>query len=79
MSDSKQVAVIGLGYVGLPLAVAIANAGHFVVGIDVNSEIVRNLNLGQSHIADIKDSEINRIIEDILWFQVYLVHLFQST
>ena len=67
MSDSKQVAVIGLGYVGLPLAVAIANAGHFVVGIDVNSEIVRNLNLGQSHIADIKDSEINRIIENGLF------------
>lgn len=67
MSTRKQVAVIGLGYVGLPLAVAIANAGHFVVGIDVNSEIVRNLNLGQSHIADIKDSEINRIIENGLF------------
>lgn len=42
-----QIAVIGLGKIGLPLAVQYASKGHSVIGVDVNSETVRSVNLGQ--------------------------------
>ncbi len=47
------VAVIGLGYVGLPLAIAFAKAGFQVVGIDVNAARVEGINQGQSYVEDI--------------------------
>ncbi|MCI0453056.1 MAG: nucleotide sugar dehydrogenase, partial [Candidatus Latescibacteria bacterium] len=50
--DAK-VAVIGLGYVGLPLAVELARAGFHAVGIDVVDEKVRRVNAGDSYIKDI--------------------------
>jgi UDP-N-acetyl-D-glucosamine dehydrogenase len=53
-----SVAVIGLGYVGLPLAVAFAEAGFRVVGIDLNAERVATLNAGQSYIADIPSARL---------------------
>ena len=51
-SSSKKVAVIGLGYVGLPLACLCAKKGHSVVGIDINKDIVEKTNKGISHIKD---------------------------
>ncbi|MGH7461143.1 MAG: nucleotide sugar dehydrogenase, partial [Longimicrobiales bacterium] len=45
--------VVGLGYVGLPLAVEIANAGYDVVGIDLSASVVEAINAGRSHIADV--------------------------
>ena len=60
-----KVAVIGQGYVGLPLAISIANAGHEVIGFDVNPKITDQLNSGVSHIEDIKNSELNTVIEKI--------------
>ncbi|MCB0011948.1 MAG: UDP-N-acetyl-D-glucosamine dehydrogenase, partial [Anaerolineales bacterium] len=50
---TAQIGIIGLGYVGLPLAVAFAEAGFTVTGIDVNQSMVDCLNQGQSHIEDI--------------------------
>ncbi len=50
--DAK-VAVIGLGYVGLPLAVELARAGYHAVGIDVVDEKVRRVNAGDSYIKDV--------------------------
>ncbi|HEU4930304.1 MAG TPA: nucleotide sugar dehydrogenase [Candidatus Krumholzibacteria bacterium] len=50
--DAK-VAVIGLGYVGLPLAVELARAGYHAVGIDVVDEKVRRVNQGDSYIKDV--------------------------
>jgi UDP-N-acetyl-D-glucosamine dehydrogenase len=49
------IGVIGLGYVGLPLAVAFAEAGHDVIGVDTNGGVVERLRHGSSHIADIPD------------------------
>ncbi len=49
------VAVIGLGYVGLPLAMAFAGAGYRVIGLDVVAERVQQLSLGRSHILDVPD------------------------
>lgn len=60
--SSKTVAIIGQGYVGLPLAMAATSAGWNVVGIDVNKKTVANLNLGKSHIEDISDQILQKVI-----------------
>ncbi len=52
------VAVIGLGYVGLPLAVAFAEAGFRVIGIDINEERVEAINRGESYISDIPSAQV---------------------
>lgn len=48
----KKIAVIGMGYVGLPLAALCAKKGYDVVGLDTNSSAVAKLKRGQSHIKD---------------------------
>lgn len=57
-----RVVVIGQGYVGLPLAVAAAEAGHTVVGVDVDASKVGLLNLGTSPVADISDAALSAVI-----------------
>jgi UDP-N-acetyl-D-mannosaminuronic acid dehydrogenase len=44
--------VIGLGYIGLPTAAVLARAGHRVIGVDVNAEVVATVNQGQIHIVE---------------------------
>lgn len=56
------MAVIGLGYVGLPLALAFAEAGFRVVGIDIDEERVANLNAGQSYIADVPSQRLAALL-----------------
>jgi UDP-N-acetyl-D-glucosamine dehydrogenase len=53
-----RIGIIGLGYVGLPLAVAFAEAGHEVVGLDVDAAKVEALNAGVSHVEDIPDAAL---------------------
>jgi UDP-N-acetyl-D-glucosamine dehydrogenase len=53
-----RVGIIGLGYVGLPLAVAFAEAGHEVVGVDVDPRAVERLAGGESHVEDISDERL---------------------
>lgn len=53
-----QVAVIGLGYVGLPLAVNFAKAGYQVIGIDLDQRKVDAINRGESYIGDISTAEL---------------------
>ena len=48
-----NIGIVGLGYVGLPLAVAFAEAGHEVVGLDADAAKVESLNAGRSYIEDI--------------------------
>jgi UDP-N-acetyl-D-glucosamine dehydrogenase len=50
--------IIGLGYVGLPLAVEAARSGLRVLGFDVKESLVRGLNAGRSHIQDVTDQDI---------------------
>jgi UDP-N-acetyl-D-glucosamine dehydrogenase len=57
------VAVIGQGYVGLPLAVEAAEAGWVVTGIDKSSKIVESLSAGHSHIEDVEDSKLSRLLK----------------
>ncbi len=58
-----KVGIIGLGYVGLPLAVAFAEAGHEVVGVDVNARTVDALAAGRSEIEDVPDTQLAAIGE----------------
>jgi UDP-N-acetyl-D-glucosamine dehydrogenase len=53
-----KIGIVGLGYVGLPLAVAFAEAGHEVVGLDSDSRKVEGINAGRSHIEDIADAAL---------------------
>lgn len=57
---SARVGVIGQGYVGLPLAMAMAEAGFEVKGFDVDEQKVRSLENGVSYIGDVKDEQIAR-------------------
>ena len=52
-SREATVAVIGLGYVGLPLAVAFAEAGFRAVGVDIDADRVDALNRGASYVSDV--------------------------
>jgi len=48
----KKVAIFGMGYVGLTLAVSLANKGHQVLGIDINQELIEQLNSGVPHVHE---------------------------
>ena len=58
-----QVAVVGMGYVGLPLAVAFAEVGFSVVGIDLDGRKVRALNQGHSYVEDVPDEQLAPLVE----------------
>ena len=60
---NATAAVIGLGYVGLPLALEIASAGFNVVGIDLDQNKIATLNEGQSYIGDVSDKTIGDAIK----------------
>ena len=51
--------VIGLGYVGLPLAIQAAGQGVRIVGFDVDTQVVDGVNAGQSHISDLTDDDVS--------------------
>jgi UDP-N-acetyl-D-glucosamine dehydrogenase len=55
---AQDVLVIGLGYVGLPLAVQAARAGFRVTGFDTSAEIAAGLNAGRSHVDDVSAAEV---------------------
>ena len=57
-----KIAVVGLGYVGLPLAIAAAESGFLVNGIDINSVKVDFIKSGKSPVEDISDFQIQRVI-----------------
>src|ERR1700730_1078607 len=55
---AQDVLVIGLGYVGLPLAVQAARSGFRVTGYDTRAEIIDGLMAGRSHVDDVTDDEV---------------------
>src|SRR5688500_2381346 len=61
-SKTARVGVVGLGYVGLPLAVEFAKAGFSVTGIDVQAGKVGALNNGDSYIQDVSQSDVNELV-----------------
>ena len=59
-----KVGVIGLGYVGLPLTVEIANKGAMVIGFDINKKWVAQINNGISAINDVESSELRKFTQN---------------
>ncbi len=59
---AQDVLVIGLGYVGLPLAIAAARSGFRVTGLDTSEKIVAGLMAGRSHVDDVTDAEITEML-----------------
>jgi nucleotide sugar dehydrogenase len=55
---SQKLVVVGLGYVGLPLAREAVRSGLTVVGLDVRASIVSRLNAGRSHVDDLSDDDV---------------------
>ena len=53
---SAKIGVIGLGYVGLPLAIEFTNAGYKVTGIDIDENKVNSINSGKNYIKDVDDN-----------------------
>jgi len=58
-----KVSIIGQGYVGLPLAMAVAQAGHEVVGIDLDTDLIARVKAGKSPIVDLTDDQITGAIK----------------
>jgi nucleotide sugar dehydrogenase len=60
---TRDLVVIGLGYVGLPLAQEASRAGLAVTGLDVSAGVVDGLNAGRSHVDDLSDAYISEMLE----------------
>ena len=58
-----RACVMGLGYVGLPLALELARAGYRVVGLDANPDRVLDLRDAKSHVMDVSSETLSEVIE----------------
>lgn len=58
-----HIGVIGLGYVGLPLAVEFAHCGFKATGFEVDADKAAKINAGQSYIGDVQSSQIHELVE----------------
>lgn len=63
MDMTRDLVVIGLGYVGLPLAQEATRAGLSVTGLDLSRPVVDGLSAGRSHVDDLSDSDIAEMLE----------------
>ena len=61
-SRSAHIVVLGVGYVGLPLAVEFARAGYRVTGLDPDTDKVALLNAGESYIADVEPGDVAAMV-----------------
>ncbi len=59
-----KIAIIGFGYVGMPLAVEFASSGYEVVGIETNSEKVRKVMRGKSYVGDVPSSVLKKYVSE---------------
>jgi UDP-N-acetyl-D-glucosamine dehydrogenase len=62
-SNKAVIGVVGLGYVGLPIALEYAKKGISVIGVDVSREKIESLNRGENYIEDLADAEIKEVVE----------------
>jgi len=67
----RSVAVVGLGFVGLPLAMAFAGKGFRVMGIDIDAEKIESLNGGQSYLADVPNDVLADMMAKERFFPTY--------
>jgi nucleotide sugar dehydrogenase len=59
----ERLVIIGLGYVGLPLAQEAVRAGFTCTGLDLSERIVEGLNAGRSHVDDLSDAEVAKMLQ----------------
>ncbi len=64
-ANTEVVGIIGLGYVGLPLAVNFAESGVKTIGFDKNPEKVDSINLGKNYIEDIRDAVLKEVVDKV--------------
>ena len=62
--NNEVIGIIGLGYVGLPLAVGFAQAGVKVIGFDKSAEKVDKINHGDNYIKDIRDAVLREVVDN---------------
>jgi UDP-N-acetyl-D-glucosamine dehydrogenase len=62
--DRQVVGVVGLGYVGLPLALSMVKAGYRVVGVDIDADRVESLREGESYVNDVSDEAVATALAD---------------
>ncbi|MFT5207494.1 MAG: UDP-N-acetyl-D-glucosamine dehydrogenase [Candidatus Omnitrophota bacterium] len=63
-TKKAKISIIGMGYVGLPLACAFARAGFHVHGIDIVAPKIRALQNGKSHIDDLSDADLKKVMQE---------------
>lgn len=63
-TGSATIGVVGLGYVGLPLAVEYADQGFTTVGIDLDEQRIQQLNAGNNYLDDLDDARVRRLVEE---------------
>ena len=78
-THAAHIAVIGLGYVGLPLAAAFAEAGFTVVGIDVDPTKVKAINRGESYVEDVASDRLARLTAAATLSALSLIHISEPT
>jgi UDP-N-acetyl-D-glucosamine dehydrogenase len=66
--EQTRVGVVGLGYVGLPLALAMHDVGYDVVGVDIDADKIERLRSGESTVNDVTDDEVRQASLDELTF-----------
>jgi UDP-N-acetyl-D-glucosamine dehydrogenase len=68
MTGQTRVGVVGLGYVGLPLSLAMHRAGYDVVGVDIDEDTVTSLRGGHSTVSDVSDADVRAVLEEGIEF-----------
>ena len=63
-NKTARVGIVGLGYVGLPLAVEFAKSGFAVTGIDVQASKVERVKVGDSYVQDVPSSLLSSLVEE---------------
>ena len=72
MNVSSTVAIIGLGYVGLPLAVHFAERGHTVLGLDKDTRKIESIIKGESYIPDVP----SKLLQSLLTKKILLLLIY---
>src|SRR5579862_6320065 len=63
VNRTARVGIVGLGYVGLPLAVEFAKAGFSVTGIDLVESKIERINAGNSYVQDVAEDDVSTLVE----------------
>lgn len=63
-NKTAVIGVVGLGYVGLPMAVTVARKGYKVIGVDVSEYAVTHVNAGDNYIGDVDDAELKKLVKN---------------